>query len=290
MLHLRRYIWAGILGSIILGVILPGPGLLLNPSLGYLLIALMTFSCLNIKPSNIKKAFFHTEIYLVVLITLIVTPLMSLIAKPFIDSMAFAGLVLATAIPAGVSIVFISELLKGKPVDALSITTLSHILSIVTVPILLTLMAGKTVNLNTVNIFWALIKFVIIPLALAQILRPILSNYKKAIFIASTILLLLIIWGIIASVSLFLVMDFKQILVISGVVALCMMLSFLLGWLIGRNRKEKITYSMSASYKNFSLSTVIALSIFGEAGALASISYTILNNILFAIVDWLAGK
>ena len=123
--HLDHYIWVFIFGAILLGLLLPGPGLLFKPTLSYLLIALMTLSCLKIKVQDIKKAFLHKQVYLVVAITLFVTPLLAWFAKPFLDPLAFAGLILATAVPAGVSVVFICNLCHGLPSDALSITTLT---------------------------------------------------------------------------------------------------------------------------------------------------------------------
>lgn len=286
----HHYVWAFVLGAILLGLILPSPGLLIKPYLGYLLIALMTFSTFKIKLVDIKKAFLHKQVYLVVAITLLVTPLIAYFAKPLLDPLIFAGLILAAAIPAGVSIVFICDLCQGKPADALSITTLSHLLSILTIPLLLLLFVGQSVTVDIKVVIWSLIKFIVIPLIIAQLLRPILVKYPRFVFGFSTALLLIIIWGLVAPTQGFLISNLNSVILIFLIAVFCMLLTFLFGWFTGKNTQEKITYAVSASYKNFTLSTVIALSVFGELAALPSIVYTILNNLLFAILFFFVSR
>ena len=224
--HLDHYIWVFIFGAILLGLLLPGPGLLFKPTLSYLLIALMTLSCLKIKVQDIKKAFLHKQVYLVVAITLFVTPLLAWFAKPFLDPLAFAGLILATAVPAGVSVVFICNLCHGLPSDALSITTLSHLLSIVTVPLLLLLFVGQSVSIDIIAVVSALLKFIAVPLILAQFIRPFITS-ARFVSAASTILIIFIIWGIVAPAQPFLTTQLNYVLLLSGISAACIIAALL---------------------------------------------------------------
>lgn len=284
-MQISKHVWLLIFAAILAGMLLPAPGTFLKPLLSYLLIGLMTFSCLQIKPADIKKALQHRQIYLVTAITLFATPILAWLAKPILDPIVFAGLILATAAPAGVSIVYISELFKGKTADALSITTLSHLLSIITIPAILLLFVGKSVPVSAYSILLSLLKFVIVPLFLAQVIRPFLAQKHKEVFTASTIMLLLIIWIIIAPIRGYITTHLTSITTIFIISAACITISFIFGWLTGKSYSEKITYSISASYKNYTLSTVIAFTVLGETAALASIAYTLFNNIIFAIAD-----
>lgn len=286
MQDLNEYVWASILGIIVLALIFPAPGILLKPYVGYLLILLMTLACLHITPKDIKTALTHKEVYLVVALVVLATPLLALLAKPFLHPEIFTGLLIATAVPAGISVAFISELFGGKPAEALSISTLSHLISIISMPTILFLCAKVTATTQIEPIVVALAKFVLIPLMLAQLLRKTLSKYTKHTSGISTVILLMIIWGIIAPTRDKLLTQFDQMVSVFIICAAIMTLAFFAGWLLGKNKKLKITYAISASYKNYALATVIALSTFGELAAFASISYTVLNNVMFAIAKF----
>lgn len=288
-MHLSQYVWAFVLAAVGLGLLVPGPGLLIKPYISYLLILLMTLSLLNITLTDIKNAFTHRRVYLVVALTLL-TPLLAWTAKPFLDPLSFAGLVLATAVPAGVSIVFICTLCKGNPADALSITSLSHVLSIITVPLLLLLLVGQAVPIDITAIITSLLTFILIPLILAQLARPLLKQYQPIVLPLSTTSLVLIIWGIVAPTRAHILSDIHAFLALSGIAVACMLAAFCIGWLIGKTKRNRITYSISASYKNYTLATVIALSVFGEVAALAAVSYTIFNNVLFALAQYLGRR
>ncbi|MBI4146963.1 hypothetical protein HY489_06540 [Candidatus Woesearchaeota archaeon] len=284
MHHLSKYTWIFVITAILLGFVWPTPGILIKPAVSILLIGLMTLSFIKIKTADIIRAFTHARIYIIVLITLLITPLLAFLAKPFLAPEIFAGLIIATAVPAGVSVVFICTLCHGKPVDALNITALSHIISTITLPLLIWL-AGQEAHIQPSTLLFVLIKFIFLPLILAQVVSPVIEQRKALNFTLSTLLLIAIIWAIIAPTRAFIMAYPAQTVTVLLISGTCMLLPFALGWIIGRSPSEKITYSIAASYKNYALATVIAYSLLGEIGTLAPIAYTILNNILFAIVQ-----
>jgi len=286
-MQLSQYVWAFVLSAVLLGFFLPALELLLQPHITYLLIILMTLSLLNITLTDIRQSFQHRQVYLVVALTLL-TPLLAWFAKPVLDPLSFAGLILATSAPAGISIVFICNLCKGNPSDALSITTLSHLLSIITVPTLLWIMLGETIALDFAAIVLALVKFIAFPFILAQLLGPLLRKHDRIVLSVSTLSLILIVCGIVAPTQAYILENAHAFLLIAGAALICMLAAFITGWFIGKTKTERITYSISASYKNYTLATVIALNLFGELAALAAVAYTIFNNILFALVQFIS--
>lgn len=282
--HLSHYVWAFVLAAIVAGLLWPSPGLWLRPYLGIILICLMTLSCLRIGVREIKIAFLHKDIYLIVALTL-ATPLLVLLARPFLAPDVFGGLIIATAVPAGVSIVFICDMCHGSSAEALSITTLSHLLSIFTIPVFVRVVLGKVFAISWLSTFLLMLKFIALPLVIAQFLGP-LKRFPRFVWAASTVLLIAIIWAIVAPARRYLVMHTMSAVIVFAITIACIIVLFVIGWVLGRNLKEKITYSMSASYKNFTLSNVLAIQLFGEGAALAAIAYAILNSVLFAAIDW----
>jgi len=285
-MHLGKHVWLIVLGAVVLGLLLPGPGLALKPHVSVLLLALMTLSLLSITLHDVRNAFQHKQVYMTVAISLLATPALAFFAKPLLTPAAFAGLLLAAAVPSGVAIVFLTRLVKGKTSQALSITTLAHLVSIATVPCILYIGLREIVSVDVWSVALALVKFIIVPLILAQLVRAFVP--QKIVLPTSTALLVLIIWGLVAPTRELIMIDPWQFGTLAAITIVLMGAAFSIGWLIGKTRQEKATYSISASYKNYTLATVIALSVFGEHAALAAVAYAILNNILFAIAQFLS--
>ncbi len=279
---IKEYSWLVILIAIILSFLFPKIGLTFKPYLIYLLMILMFFSCLNIR---LKEIFFNLKDYkkklLILLIIHLVSPLLVLFLKPFLSDELFLGFILASVTSSGMSVVFLSHLYKGIESEALVITSLSNIFSPVIIPLLVFLFAKTSVQVDSFAMSMTILKLVIIPLSLALLIRKTKLNKSIShygIYISIFILFLLIL-GIISPVRNIILLNIKQSLIIGVIISVLVIFNFLLGYFIGSSRPEKITFAISGSYKNFTLATVLALSLFNPIVALPAILYTIVNNL-----------
>lgn len=278
----RKYMWAVVLSAIVIGFAFPEPGFMLEPYLGYLLMCLMFFGCLDV---SIPQILNHMKDYrkkiAVLLVIHLSGPVLVLFLRPFLPGEIYLGLVLASVVSSGMSVVFLSQLYGGIPSKSLIITSVSNIFSPVTVPILVFLFAGTSVSVDYVSMGLTMLKLVVVPVALVLLVQRTrfyqLIKDNGIYFSIGT--LFLIILGIIAPVREVILADVSMSLVIGGLISLLVAVNFLLGYAVGSGRQEKITYGISASYKNHTLSTVIALSLFGPTVALPSVMYAVVNNL-----------
>ena len=204
--------------------------------------------------------------------------------KSFLEPQIFIGLIIVAAAPSAISAAFLSDLLGGEPAKALVASTFSHLVSPIATPFLVYLFAGHEISIN----FWAMqlliLKLVFVPLFLAQIVKYF--NWDRFFLRSSasinTYILFILIWGAVAPAAGIFFSNLRQIILVFFIVTIILLLELWLGAWFGRSKKEDITWEVVDTYKNFILSSVIALTMFGPLAVVGSVAYAVANN--FAIV------
>lgn len=324
---MKKYFWAAVLLAVFLGFTWPGPGFFIKPYLVYILMIIMTLSGLKINLADLKQAPRMWRQYLLVLCLVFVLPsLFIFLFKSVLDKEIYVGLILAAAAPAAISVVAITQILGGEPVKALVVTTLTHFLSPLMIPALVLIFARQTVAID----FWAMLvyiaKIVLIPLAAAQIIRyfkwheffgaPPHLDHRKLYFTtkdgggkstteiqigskrcggefsanANTVLLMFLIWGIIAPARDLVWHNKEQVILAAGIVLLLLIAEIVLSVWLGRTKREDVTWVVVDIYKNFTISSLIALQLFGPLAVLGSVVFSILDNLIIVPVQWWAKR
>ncbi|KKR66744.1 MAG: Bile acid transporter [Microgenomates group bacterium GW2011_GWA2_40_6] len=292
-MRLSKYSGAVILLGAFFAFILPAPGLFLRPFLDYLLMFLIFLSCLDI---NLKEVLLSLRQYPKLIGILLIVHLFSpliifLFLKNFFSPEIYLGLILVASVPVGRSAVFLSNLFGGQPEKALVISTISNILSPLLVPLIVYLLAGSTISFDVTSMAKSMAIIVIVPFLLALLLQNhrLISPIKKIQTDISTILVALIVWGIIAPIRLQVLNEIQLSLGLTLISLFLMGLNFFLGFFIGKGHPEKITYGISAAYKNYSLATIVAATSFPSQVlvALPSLVYSVSNNILLLPMQFL---
>lgn len=283
MNKIKENIWLVVLGAIVVSFIIPKIGLSLKPYLNYLLMILMFLSCLDIEIKQIVDSFKDYKKQIIVLaIVHLASPVLILLMRGFLSDEIFLGLILAATIPAGRSSVFLANIYGGEPTKALMVTSWSNILSPIVVPVLVWTFARTSIHMDPSEMGMAILKLVLIPIIAAILIRK--TKFNKSLSKNgpnfSVIVLFLIIMGIIAPIKDIVLKQPGYSLILVAIVAGLTIINFYLGYLTGKTKPEKITYAISASYKNYTLATVLALSLFSPLVALPAIIYTIVDNIL----------
>jgi len=291
---LAKNTWLVILIAIVVSFVMPSLGMALKPYLNIFLMILMFLSCLDIDLKEFWEALKDFKIQaLILLIVHLVSPLIILIFfRKFLSDEIFLGLILASVIPAGRASVFLVSIYGGKPVTALVISSISNALSPITVPFLVWLFAKTSIKVNPVEMGVAILWLVAVPIAAAILVRWLgWAKYLiKSASGLSTIFLFLIIIGIISPIRQVIIDNWEKSIWLVGLVMGLISFDFWLGWKIGKTKKDKITLAVTSSYKNYTLGTLVALSLFNPVVALPSIIYTITNNLLLIPIQILSRK
>ena len=288
---LAKNTWLVIFLAIIISFAMPFLGEGLNPYLNIFLMVLMFLSCLDIDLKVFVESLKDFKIQALILaIVHLASPLIVLIfLKSFLSEEIFLGLILASVIPAGRAAVFLVSIYGGKPETSLVISTISNALSPIVVPFLVWLFAKTSIEINPVSMGTTILWLVAVPIVAAILVRSLgLAKYlvKQASGL-SVIFLFLIIMGIISPIRQVIFDNWEKsiflILIVIGLISF----DFWLGWKIGKTKEDKITLAVTASYKNYTLGTLVALSLFNPVVALPSIIYTITNNLMLVPIQFL---
>lgn len=290
---MKKYTWLIILIAILISFIFPAAGLVFKPYLGYLLMLIMFFSYLNVDLKKILICLKDSRNEFASLgIIHLVSPLLVLLTKPFLSEEIFLGLILVATISSGMSVVFLSHLYGGKPSQALVITTLSNLFSPITIPFLVLLFTRTTIEIDILAMSLTMLKLVIIPFVIALIIRKTRINQplKSHGDHLSIIILFFLILGIVSPLRTIIFDNINLSLFLAGITSILVIINFSLGYFLGKNKPEKITFGISSSFKNFTLATVTALSLFNPIVALPAIIYTVVNNILLIPIQLIFAR
>jgi len=236
---------------------------------------------------NFKQEWWR-YIFILVAIYLLSVFLIFLSSNFFTPEM-YLGLILVTAMPCGISVVAFSILFKGQPAKALIATALAHLLAPLLVPTIVWLFAHQVIKVDIVSLFYLVFKLVIIPIILAELIKYFHWDkfLEKYITASNTIFVAMLNWGTMAPVAYLISWQNKTLLVALLASLLIIVLQIFLGWLFGRSREEKITWSITNFYKNTGLAAVIALSSFSPAAVLGVVAYMTVNNAILAPLQYI---
>ncbi|MFA6518386.1 MAG: hypothetical protein WCV93_01900 [Candidatus Shapirobacteria bacterium] len=287
---IKKNTWAIILLAITVSLIFPVLGQEIKPYLNYLLAVMMFLSCLDLQIKQIIDGFSDLKsLALVITIVHLVSPLIIFLLRDLFSPPIFLGLILAASIPAGRSSVFLSLIYGGIPIKALIASTTSNLLSPILVPAIVYLFAHQVVSLPLASMSQTIFFMVLIPLILGYLFgktRPgqKLSSYTSSL---STLILFLIILGILSPIKTVISENLTLTLGLTVFISILTVINFFLGTTLKNSFPEKITYGLTSGYKNYTMGTILALTVFSPLVALPSIAYTISNNLLLIPLQFL---
>ena len=273
--------------SIALGFFLPQVGLVWKPYLAILLMLLTFFVTLNIEPSEIARSMKNYPVIAMSLATVFVlTPLLSILAKPFFSTILYAGTVLALCCPSAIATAFWAKVFKGDIATALVISTITNLLSIATIPATMLILAGTSVNVDTMNMMTNLGEIVLIPIMASFLLRKFVRiDWNRVCSYSSRIelpILVLLVWGSIAPGVEYARNNIIEFAFLNAFMFGTLALAFILTHLLTRRfgHKKATSIEIATTVKNAALSLVIGLSTFGPQILPPLIANLIAQNLL----------
>lgn len=240
---------------------------------------------------------------------LLIVSLLRLLAFPaFVAGLAIvffpellAPLVLLSAMPAGMTSPLFVDMIRGNVPLSLFVTAGTSLLSVASLPIVLSFLGGEAAAFKPAAIFETLFTVMVLPLLAAQLLR--FPDYGKQIIRASLPVAragsIMALWLLIAAIAskhsaeilsgLMSDASVKAFFIMSGLLLLfhaaCYFVCF---W---RSRKDRLTVTLSLSYMNFTLAIFLAESIFRDPGAVMVVILSMLPwNIGLLLFQWLVRR
>lgn len=300
----RRDLWLILvaMAGIALGVGLPAVGLLIRPTVLYLMMTILFMSFLKIDLAGLAR-FGPGDAAAVVLwsgLKLIALPVVLwALARWLLPGYALAVLLL-TATSTGVTAPFFAVLLGANTVRVLQLVVVTSLLVPLTLPALVRLLMGAEVAIGFMPMARMLLLIIVVPFALSLATRRWLPALARAIdrvqYPLSLTLFFLINWGVFAAYRGLLVghgWDLAVAVGVAGVLAgVYCAAGCLAGVLAGRG-EDALTGGVMMTYINNVLVIVFASQFFGqhqpEAPLLAAM-YLVPFFFVVIPLRWVAGR
>lgn len=209
------------------------------------------------------------------------------------------GLMILAACPGGVTSNLFTHLSKGDTALSVTLTAISSILSIITIPLIINfglvyfMDEGQAIQLPVIKTIAQIMAITIIPISLGMLLKKkkpaFADRMAKAVKVASSIILALIVFGIIWNERERMPGFFRQV----GIaIAIFNIITMLIGFYtskIGKlNLPQSITIALESGLQNGTLGIVIAVSILHSAEM--SIPAAVYSLIMFATGGFMIWK
>lgn len=199
---------------------------------------------------------------------MIVIPLAFYFAARIIDPQLAIGLLLLTAMPAGVSTPALTDILKGNAALSMSLAIISQVLAPFTVPLLFILVDYGELTINKLILFRDISILVFVPMILSHLVKKTFPSAVKRtqhLFTSANVLLLfLFIYLAFSSQRSVLLENPAGLLWRILVLYIVFILLHLIGYFIcyKRNRADRIAVALGTAYMNNGIAIVLAISYF----------------------------
>ncbi|MFA6429470.1 MAG: bile acid:sodium symporter [Patescibacteria group bacterium] len=229
---------------------------------------------------------------------LIVLPLALFVPFSLIDREWGLALLIFGAMPIGMSIALVAEFLGGISALALLMTTAVSLVAPFVIPLVINIAIGTSVDLPVVSMFLSLVQTIVLPFAVAMLIRRFarknIINHDTAIQRTSLGFLIVLIATLIAasastSIANIAGRDFVILLLAMGWLLTLVAVSYrLTPW---RTPKERVTVALCILYNNYTLALYIANKFFPESQAIPKLVLLLLSvNFLLPLFKWEAHR
>jgi len=282
-------LWLFLLFGVVLGLALPQVGVYLTSYAIYFLLVLMFLTILEINLRDIKKALAHKyHLLMAILLIFVVSPLIALGLSFMLEEELALGLILYSAIPSAMANAFYLGRIKGNAALALVITAVTTIMAPLVTPVVVQLLSGFFVELNAFNLFLSLVKFIVLPLIAAELVKEYAKNVTKKLLdwsgLMSNVCLFVVVFGVIAGAAGEVWNMGHLILIMFFYFGIC----FSLGYI--SDRKERRTLGFANGFRNGTLMMVVGLEVFGPVVALVGIVAILVHNIVLVLLMFWTEK
>lgn len=268
-LFIEKYFWIFLLAGIIFGLYQPlpfeAPKYLTKVLLGLMLF--FVFLKIDVVEIIENMRDYKLMIY-VALIYMIIIPLLFFLTVSIFDKRLALGILLLTAMPAGVSTPALTDILKGNISLSMSLAVVTQLIAPFTVPLLFWIIGTKGLEIDKLLLFRDIAILVFLPLILAQVSKRYFTaavNRNQHLFTSANIILLfLFVYVAISSQSNIILDNPVSIVWKTAIIYLVFILLHAAGYIVcyKKSKEDKIALSVTAAYMNNGLAIVLAAAYF----------------------------
>ncbi len=267
---IEKHFWIFLLAGIVMGLWKPVrsgiapylPEILLGMMLFLVFLKIDALEVLE-KIRDFRLMIFISTIYMIII------PLAFYFFTKIFDSRLAIGILLLTAMPAGVSSPALVDILKGNITLAMSIAIVTQMIAPFTVPFLFWLIGSKNLDLNILLIFKDIALLVFLPMILAQSVKKFFpETVRKG-------------QHLLTSVNVFVLFSFVYIALSSQrdaiisnpaslvwktvILYLVFIILHFIGYFLRKKEKkeDKIAFAITSAYMNNGMAIVLASTYFG---------------------------
>lgn len=295
-LLIEKYFWAFLISGIVLGLWQPLtfkipclPELLLGMMLFLVFLKIDAIEILE-KISNYRLMIFIATVYMLVI------PLLFFSVTTIFSKELAIGILLLTAMPAGVSTPALTDILKGNISLAMSIVVVTQLIAPFTVPLLFWIVGTTGLEINKLQVFKDIAILVFVPLILSQVLKryfPVTINKNLHLVTSSNIILLFAFVYVAISSQSDIILDNPVSLIWKTVILyLVFIILHCIGYLLcyKENKENKIALAVTSAYMNNGLAIVLAATYFGPEILVLMVLSEIPWNTLIGPFRRIAGR
>jgi predicted Na+-dependent transporter len=267
---IEKYFWTFLIAGIIIGLWKPAPfeipGYLPAVLLGMMLFfVFLKIDAIEVfeKIRNYKLMIFIASVYMFII------PLLLFLSFKLFNNELALGILLLTAMPAGVSSPALTDILKGNISLAMSIVIVTQLIAPFSVPLLFWLIDSNGLEINKLSVFKDIAILIFLPMILSQVIKkyfPLLINKSQHLLTSANIILLFTFVYIALSSQRDAILDNPVSLIWkTAVLYLVFILLHAIGYLIcyKENKENKIALAITAAYMNNGMAIVLASTYFG---------------------------
>ena len=267
---IEKYFWVFLISGMIIGVWQPVPFDVPKFVPKFLLVLMMFFLFLKIDALEILDRIKNYKLMIfIAFIYMFLVPLLFFIPIHYLDHKLALGILLLTAMPAGISSPALTDILKGNISFAMSITIVTQLAAPVTIPLLFWLIGSGGLEINKLLIFRDIIIIVFLPLVLSQVTKKYVPAFVKRglhlLTSANIFLLFIFVYITISSQSSTILQNPLSLVWKTATLYLVFIILHAIGYIVSYkgNKENKVATSVTSAYMNNGLAIVLASAYFG---------------------------
>ncbi len=267
---IEKYFWLFLIAGIIIGLWDPMQFKLFPAFLPKLLLGMMLFLVfLKIDSLKILENIRNYKLMIYIsVVYMIIIPLFFFFSFSIFNPDLAIGILLLTAMPAGVSTPALTDIAKGNVPLSMSLTIVTQMISPFTVPLLFWLINLHSHSVDKLLMLKDMAIIVFLPMILSQVIKkyfPLAIKKTQYLFTSLNVLLLFAFVTLaIASQRNYILDNPKGMFWKIAVLYLVFILLHIIGYLIcfKQNKENRITVAIGAAYMNNGMAIVLAASYF----------------------------
>ncbi len=266
---IEKHFWLVLVAGILLGLWCPVP-FKVPPVLPKILLGMMLFlAFLKIDALEVleKLKNFRLMIY-IASVYLLAIPLVFYFSARIFDAELAVGILLLTAMPAGVSAPVLTDIARGNISLSMSLTIVSQLLAPFTVPLLFWIVDVNSLTISKLLILKDISILVFVPMLISQVFKrylPLTIKKTQHLFTSANVFLLFSFVYIAISSQRNVILENPAGLIWKiAILYLVFILLHVIGYMIcpNENKENRIAIAIGAAYMNNGMAIVLAVSYF----------------------------